>query len=142
MSEKALQVVSIANEHDAKGAGMDEMLNGGTTSVGAQLRRLEALHPRLVRAPSGVQTRNISFHAVVTAFDFPAAAMGLAAKGSTSAHRYDRKSTIDQRDASYDASEPFSLLHPKEGGFKRLTYAMFHRYLRNALQLSKTDREA
>lgn len=143
MSAPALQIATVVNEHDAKATGMDEVLNGGSTSIGAQLRALGQQHETTVRLASGTMPRQVSYHAVCYAADFPAAAAGLASKGSTSAHRYDRKSTIDQRSPSYNTTEPVSLLHPREGGFKRVTYKMFHRYVRNAASLSTAaEREA
>jgi hypothetical protein len=145
-SHKALQVACIVNEQDSKAAGMDAVLNGGETSIGAQLRRLGTPQTKLMRAVAGLGSvaRDISYHAVAYAADFPAAAQGLAAKGSTSAHRYDRKSTIDQRHEEYGTATPFSLLdtHREDGRkqpFKRVTHKMFRKWLADAASL--TNRE-
>ena len=127
MSATALQVATLVNGHDARLCGWDEVLNGGTTSIGAQLCRLMVQHEVVLRLPSGMGTmkRKMAYHAVAFAADFPAAAMGLASKGSTAAHRYDRKSTIDQTHEAYQERQSFSLLHPEKGGFRRLTYEIF-----------------
>ena len=145
MSATALQVATIVNGHDAKLATWDEVINGGETSIGAQLRRLMVQKTVFLRRPSGlgVAPRNMAYHCVAFSADFPAAAMGLASKGSTAAHRYDRKSTIDQTTEAYAERASFSLLNPEKGGFQRITYAMFFKFLTNAASIeSKTDREA
>ena len=126
---------------------MDEVMNGGTTSLGAQLRRVDT--PVLVDDPFRKELhitdiaakRPMSVHAVAVAGDFPAmAAMG-PWKGSVSAHRYDRKSTLDQRHEKY--GKPFSLLLPDPDGFRRLTLKDIFDCLDEAAQEPrKTYREA
>ena len=148
-SHKALQVACIVSEHDAKTAGMDEVLNGGQTSIGAQLERLRVPTERMVRPVTGAGAvpRHMAWYAVAYAADFPAAAMALAAKGSTSAHRYDRKSTIDQRHPDYDSATPFSLLEKRRADgskqpFKRVTYATFDKWLTDAAKLTESTERA
>ena len=85
---------------------MYEVINGGTTSLGAQLTKWRVERP--VPDPFGLMaTRPMSIHAVIASGDFPAMADMLPFKGSVSANQYDRKSTIDQRSEKYE--EPFSL---------------------------------
>ena len=102
---------------------MNEIINGGTTSIGAQLRRLQ--HASIVPDPfrtSDTGERLMTVHAVIAAGDFPAIAALLPCKGSVSAHRYDRKSTQDN--TSYLYGETFSLLHPYgEGAFRYVLHA-------------------
>jgi hypothetical protein len=144
MSTCTVQVASLLNDHDAKEVGMDEVINGLETSIGAQLAAFEKLSKPVQvrnREGTGVETRQMSIHGVLYAADFPAAASMLAAKGSTSAHRYDRKSTIDQRSERY--GEPFSLLDPKpasavddeDPAFRRLTHDEFREVLEKAARL-------
>ena len=144
MSTCTVQVASLLNDHDAKEVGMDEVINGLETSIGAQLAAFEKLSKPVQvrnREGTGVETRQMSIHGVLYAADFPAAASMLAAKGSTSAHRYDRKSTIDQRSERY--GEPFSLLDPKpasavddqDPAFRRLTHDGFRAVLEKAARL-------
>ena len=131
LSTHAIQVATIVNDHDAKLASMDEVINGGTTSLGAQLRRLDT--PTLVKDPfrtlmpdtgDAAPTRPMTVHAIAVAGDFPAMASMGPWKGSVSAHCYDRKSTLDQRSDEY--GKPFSMLapRPQQGdfqSFRRLT---------------------
>ena len=116
MSAPAIQLASVCNDSDAKDAGMWEVINGGTTSIGAQLRKWQ--HAQLVPDPFQLMSeRPMTIHCVVAAGDFPAMASMLPFKGSTSAHQYDRKSTLDDRSPKYET--PFSLLDPEHDGFKR-----------------------
>ena len=134
LSAPALQVACIVNDHDAKIAGMNEVINGGETSLGVQLRRLQTPYARpdpFLKSDTGMREQRV--HCVAVAGDFPAMAAMLPSKGSTSAHRYDRKSTLDQTSDLYD--KPFSLLHPQgEGAFRRLTYDDFRTCLDKAAQ--------
>jgi len=123
MSDPAIQVATLVNDADAKLAGMYEVFNGGTTSIGAQLQRLQHLaevnDPFRDRLKNPEARRLMSIHAIGVSGDFPALAALLPSKGSTSAHRYDRKSTLDQRSDRY--GKPFSLLQPTGvGAFRRL----------------------
>ena len=123
MSDPAIQVATLVNDADAKLAGMYEVFNGGTTSLGAQLQRLQHLaevnDPFRDRFKNPEARRLMSIHAIGVSGDFPALAALLPSKGSTSAHRYDRKSTLDQRSDRY--GKPFSLLQPTGvGAFRRL----------------------
>ena len=93
MSTCTVQVASLLNDHDAKEVGMDEVINGLETSIGAQLAAFEKLSKPVQvrnREGTGVETRQMSIHGVLYAADFPAAASMLAAKGSTSAQRPQR----------------------------------------------------
>lgn len=127
LSTHAIQVASLVNDNDAKLAGMDEVINGGTTSVGAQLRRLQTPTPiddpfaEELQVTGDEPKRHHTVHAVAVSGDFPAIAALGPWKGSVSAHCYDRKSTLDQRSEHY--GKPFSLLKPTEEGFRRLTVA-------------------
>ena len=122
MSAPAIQVACIVNDHTAKEVSMNEIINGGTTSIGAQLRRLQ--HASSVSDPfrtSDTGERLMTVHAVLAAGDFPALASLLPSKGSVSAHLYDRKSTLDQTSDVY--GKPFSLLHPDgEGAFRSVRH--------------------
>jgi hypothetical protein len=105
MSLLTIQVASLLYDHDAKVAGMVETINGGTTSVGAQLR--ERQHPVTVKMRKvsfeadgdghykmtigkGREDRPFTVTCPLATGDFPAMASWLPTKGSTSAHRYDR----------------------------------------------------
>ena len=107
MSLLSIQVASLLYDHDAKVAGMVETINGGTTSVGAQLR--ERQHPVTVKMRKvsfeadgdghykmtigkGREDRPFTVTCPLATGDFPAMASWLPTKGSTSAHRYDRLS--------------------------------------------------
>eukprot|EP00965_Chrysotila_dentata_P067128 2221821-Pleurochrysis_carterae.AAC.1 len=67
---------------------MAEVINGGTTSVGAQLRRLLNGTQINLRKQGGIghAVRDVQFHCVLATADYPAAASCLPFKGSTSAH--------------------------------------------------------
>jgi hypothetical protein len=104
----SIQVATLLYAHDAKLAGMVETINGGTTSVGAQLRKRQ--HPVTVKmrkvsfeadgcghykmnlGKSGREDRPFTVHAPLATGDFPAMASWLPTKGLMSAHRYDRLS--------------------------------------------------
>ena len=143
MNANAIQLLTVVNEQDAKRAGMNEVFNGGSTSAGAQLRKLQTPEPARVRALSGgLEDRGMSIYAMGFAADYPQYASQVPMKGSTSAYRYDRKSTIDQRFKHY--GEPFSLLQPEKTRCgccppsdwpRRLTY----RDISDALQRAKIE---
>jgi hypothetical protein len=142
MSAPALQLASVCNNHDAKAAGMYEVINGGTTSLGAQLTKWRVERP--VPDPFGLMaTRPMSIHAVIASGDFPAMADMLPFKGSVSANQYDRKSTIDQRSEKYE--EPFSLWQVGDDpeAFRRRTKKDIEDVLKEAaLEHRKTYRES
>lgn len=145
MSKVSIQVATLCTEHASKLATMYDVINGGTTSIGAQLRVLDALQTREIPNPDGLTThpREMSVHAVAYTADMPAAASMLAVKGSTSAHRYDRNSTLDQRSSQY--GKPFSLLNPDNSpdAFRRITHADFEEWVsRAARETSKSKRTA
>ena len=118
MSTSALGVLTLVNDQAAKLATMYEVLNGEPSSAGAQLRRLQ--YEQTVPDPFSIMpTRGFSVYCTHAAGDFPAIASMLPNKASVSAHRYDRKSTIDQRHPEY--GNPVDLSDP-HGPFRRVTY--------------------
>ena len=147
MSLPALQLATLARDANAKLVGMDEIVNGGTTSVGAQLRKFQTpCEPVDMLTPSGKRERRaFTIHAPYAIGDFPQMAAMLAVKGSTSAYRYDRLSTLDQRSEHY--GKPNSLLRPNTPGvpsnFKRVTHEDVTKVLkRAAAEPSAKKREA
>ena len=88
----AIQLATVARESDAKAVGMVELLNGGTTSIGAQVRKFSSGQKVLLRKPcgTGFEERMVSVHVPYATADFPQAAAFLPFKASTSAHQYDR----------------------------------------------------
>lgn len=147
MSIPAIQMATLACDADAKLVAMDEIINGGTTSVGAQLRKFEKpCEPVDMINPSGkVEKRAFSATCPLAAGDMPATSSVLAVKASTSAHRYDRMSTLDQRSPHY--GEPNSLWRPDTPGipsnFKRVTHEDVKKVLKQAAaQPSAKKREA
>ena len=103
MSLLSIQVATLLYDYDAKQAGMVEVFNGGTTSVGAQLRERQqpcTVKMRKVQFESdghgsytmdlskpGREDRPFTVHAPFAVGDYPAQAATLPCKGSTSAHR-------------------------------------------------------
>ena len=136
MSQHGIHVATLVNEKVAKAVGMDEVVNGGGSSIGAQLRKLQHLSSANVKSEDGrcVVRKDMSVHATHAAADFPAFASMTFAKASTSAYRYDRKSDLDQRAETY--GDPFSLVCPQQGGFKRLTYSTLRGILDEAAKIS------
>ena len=90
MTIPAIQLATVCRDADAKSVGMDEIINGGTTSAGAQLRKFQVpCEPVSMRNPAGgIEKRGFTVSAPLATGDFPAMASMLAVKGSTSAHRY------------------------------------------------------
>eukprot|EP00965_Chrysotila_dentata_P238296 6202410-Pleurochrysis_carterae.AAC.1 len=126
MSIPAIQVATLTRDIDCKAAGMVEVINGGTTSIGYQLRRLLAGTRIVLRKQGGIghAARDVQFHCVLCTADYPAMAACLPFKGSTSAHQFDRHSNIDQRSSNY--GQPNSFLQHRRGlphHFKRRTRA-------------------
>ena len=146
MTIPAIQLATICRDIDAKAVGMNEIINGGTTSVGAQLRKYKKpTDPVDIRTPSGtIEKRAFTVHAPLATGDFPAMASMLAVKASTSAHRYDRLSTIDQRSPHY--GKPTSFLRPNTPGipswFKRVTREEVDEVLSKAAAAPASEREA
>ena len=127
MTLPAVQVATLVNDSDCKAVGMTEIINGGTTSIGAQLRELQnpALFTVLSQDGRVHEDRFLSFHAVAATGDFPAMASLLPFKSSVAAHRFDRHSNVDQRSKHYQKANSF--LRPDTEGvphfFERRTYA-------------------
>ena len=146
MTIPAIQIATLCRDIDSKEVGMDEIINGGTTSVGAQLRKFQhPTDPVDIRTPAGtIEKRAFTVHAPLATGDFPAMAAMLAVKGSTSAHRYDRLSTIDQRSPHY--GKPNSMLRPNTPGipswFKRVTHEDVDEVLAKAAAAPAAQREA
>ena len=151
MNANAVQLLTVVNDQDAKKNGMHEIFNGGETSCGAQLRRLQTPVTAKVRSlAGGYEQRGVSVYALGASADYPQFASTTPMKGSTSAFRYDRKSTIDQRFKHY--GEPFSLLRPEltrcsccppDAWPRRLTHDDITAALARAkIEPHKTDREA
>ena len=127
MTLPAIQVATLANDQDCKMVGMREIINGGTTSIGAQLRRLELPGKQyLVRTKEGNahELRQMCVHAVMATGDFPAMASLLPFKGSVSANLFDRHSNVDRRSKHYFKEN--SYLRPATADvphyFQRRTY--------------------
>mmetsp|Transcript_56390 Transcript_56390/g.122785 ORF Transcript_56390/g.122785 Transcript_56390/m.122785 type:complete len:96 (+) Transcript_56390:1113-1400(+) len=83
MAIPAIQVATLTLDIDSKGAGMMEVINGSTSSVGAQLRRLLAGTRLNLRKQGGIghAERLVQFHCVLATADYPAAASCLPFKG-------------------------------------------------------------
>ena len=146
-SPNAIQIATLVNEHDAKRSGMTAIMNDGESSVGAQLRVLQHSQPAVMRSPSGApETHPLSVHCPVYTGDLPAVGSITPCKGSTSAHRYDKNSTLDQRSPHY--LKPFSLLRPRaaasnsRAAFRRLTLSDVSAAASKAAKArTKTERE-
>ena len=108
-SLKRIMVACLCRDADAKAVGMVEVMNGGSTSLGAQLRELATPTKLRLRARSGFgdEDRLVTVHAPLFTADFPQAAAFLPTKGSTSAHCYDRHSDMDQRSEHYGEKNSF-----------------------------------
>eukprot|EP00965_Chrysotila_dentata_P240871 6203957-Pleurochrysis_carterae.AAC.2 len=145
MCMPAIQLATLTRDKDAKAVGMVEVINGGTTSVGAQLRRLLTGSKMHLRQQDGIgyAGRDVQFHCVLATADFPAMAALLPFKSSTSAHQFDRHSNIDQRSDEY--GKPNSFLHHRPGlphNFARRTEADTLRVVARAAKLdSATSRK-
>ena len=108
----ALHIITVCADSDCKAVGMAEVLNGGTTSLGAQIRAHAIAQKMKLRDPTGFGSseHDVDFRAVAFTGDFPEMASMLPAKGSTSAWLYDRLSNIDSRTKEYVERKSFSLL--------------------------------
>ena len=102
MIRYTFQVVTLVNDADAKRVGMVEVINGGTTSFGAQMRAFQTPVPITIRSADGRshETRGMSMHCVTVTGDYPAINSLLPSKCSVKAHCFDRHSTLDQESAS------------------------------------------
>eukprot|EP00965_Chrysotila_dentata_P043306 1439456-Pleurochrysis_carterae.AAC.1 len=105
---------------------MVEVINGGITSIGYQLRRLRSGTRMKLRKQGGIghAERDVQFYCVLFTADYHAMATCLPFKGSTSAHQFDRHSDIDQRSVNYGM--PNSFLQHRRGlphHFRRRTRA-------------------
>eukprot|EP00965_Chrysotila_dentata_P025978 861726-Pleurochrysis_carterae.AAC.1 len=134
----AIQLATLTRDVDAKSCGMVEVINGGTTSIGAQLRRFAAGVRVCLRKQGGIghADRDLQVYCVLATADFPAMAAMLPTKGSTSAHQYDRHSDIDQQSKHY--GEPNSFLSHRPGlphHFQRRTMQGVRAVVSKAAQL-------
>eukprot|EP00965_Chrysotila_dentata_P197800 6178407-Pleurochrysis_carterae.AAC.2 len=82
MSIPAIQVATLTRDIDARAAGMVEVINGGTTSVGAQLRRPLTGTRINLRKQGGIghAARDVQFHCVLATADYAAMASCLPLK--------------------------------------------------------------
>ena len=125
MSVRTLQPVTFAYQSDVKAVGMVELLHGGVSSLGAQIRRRNEPKPLRLRDASGKNyvDKPTSYHLVAGTADYPAYAEGVPTKGGTQAYQYDRLSNIDTRSEHYGKAH--SLLRTNVPGipsyFKRRT---------------------
>ena len=96
-------VVTLVNGKYAKDVGMVEIINGGSTSLGAQLREFYTPQRRLLRSRDGKSRieRDLGIYAVCGVADFPAHASWGPFKGSVSARSWDRLSNIDDQHEHY-----------------------------------------
>ena len=89
-------------------------MHGGTSSVGAQIRRRRKPIKLRLRDESGHQyiDKPTSYHAFGATADYPAFGEGVPAKGGTQGYMCDRLSNLDSRSMHY--GKPSSLLRKND----------------------------
>jgi hypothetical protein len=121
------QPITFAYQSDLKAVGLKEVMHGGTSSVGAQIRRRhKPLELRLRdRSGLGYIKKPTSYHLLGATADFPAFGEGIPAKGGVQGYMPDRLSNLDTRSPNYGM--PSSLLRKEDASvpsyFERRTKA-------------------